>query len=246
MVDNEFLAVSGVRGVLQWKSDTLDAVWVPGLTPSRTPLSINDGRPWRRGRPFLLLTAASFFDGFNHLPNIEAAPAFDSNGMLTAATIVKRYPTLRMYGVDAAVPTVWFTVKGEAAYFTTSTPATDEYVLYVLQLDRQTGEWLLVGGYAGEAVTRSGETTTFAPDRGLTRSIVARASYTIDPNRSAAFEAAVRQNGRGVYVKGEYSQARGQHWRTTITAALIRGDEDDFLGQYRRNSHVAAALRYSF
>ena len=68
----------------------------------------------------------------------------------------------------------------------------------------------------------------------MTRSIVARASYTIDPNRSLAFETAVRQNGDGVYAKVEYSQARGQHWRATVTAAGARaGTADDFLGQYR-------------
>jgi hypothetical protein len=151
-----------------------------------------------------------------------------------------------MYGGDVAVPTVWFTIKGEAGYFTTSTPGTDEYVLYVVQLERQTGEWLLVGGYVGQAVTKRQATATFAPDRGLARSIVGRASYTIDPDRSVAIEAAVRQNGRGAYAKGEYSQALGDHWRATITAALIRGDADDFLGQYRLNSHVIVALRYSF
>ena len=86
----------------------------------------------------------------------------------------------------------------------------------------------------------------FAPDRGLTRSFVGRASYTIDANRSAAVETAVRQNGRGAYAKGEYSQARGQHWRATAMAILIAGDRDDFLGQYRRNSHVSLMLRYSF
>ena len=61
-----------------------------------------------------------------------------------------------------------------------------------------------------------------------------------------AFELAVRQNGRGAYMKCEYSQARGQHWRTTAAGALIRGQADDFLGQYRRNSHVTVSVRYSF
>jgi hypothetical protein len=75
---------------------------------------------------------------------------------------------------------------------------------------------------------------------------VARASYTIDANRSAVVETAIRQNGHGEYVKGEYSQARGQHWRATAAGALIRGHVDDFLGQYRRNSHVTFSLRYSF
>jgi len=31
-----------------------------------------------------------------------------------------------------------------------------------------------------------------------------------------------------------------------VTAVAISGHSDDFLGQYRRNSHVAATLRYSF
>jgi hypothetical protein len=75
---------------------------------------------------------------------------------------------------------------------------------------------------------------------------VARASYTIDTNRSAAIETSVRQNGNGVYVKGEFSQAQGRHWRTTVSGALLGGEAGDFLGQYRRNSHVILALRYSF
>ena len=52
--------------------------------------------------------------------------------------------------------------------------------------------------------------------------------------------------GDGFYGKAEYSQAKGQHWRVTITAIGIAGASDDFLGQYSRNSHVKAALRYSF
>jgi hypothetical protein len=270
VTDNDFLAVTGARGVFQWKSNTFDAVWVPQLTPSRIPLldqrwtsvglaattplvdggavfpdGSETGLRWSHtGRGYEYST--SFFNGFNHLPNITPQPVFAPNGMPIAAGIFRTYPTLRMYGMDAAVPTPWFTIKGEAAYSTTTTAATDEYVVYVVQLERQTGEWLLVGGYAGEDVTHSGWAATFAPDRGLTRSFLARASYTIDPNRTAALETAIRQNGHGLVVKGELSQARGQHWRASITGSLIRGDADDFLGQYRLNSHVAVALRYSF
>jgi hypothetical protein len=151
-----------------------------------------------------------------------------------------------MYGADAAMPLPWFTVKGEAGYFTTSDAGADEYVLYVLQIERQTGEWALVGGYAGEAVTRRRQALTFAPDRGTARTILGRASYTIDANRSAAVEGAVRQNGDGLYVKSEYSHASGEHWRTTFTGVLIRGESGDFLGQYRHNSSLGMALRYSF
>ena len=119
-------------------------------------------------------------------------------------------------------------------------------MLYVIQVERQTGEWVLVGGYAGEAVTDRRAALTFAPDRGLTKSVIGRASYTIDPNRSLAFETAVRQNLAGAYGKVEYSQAYGQHWRATFAGVVIGGDQDDFLGQYRRNSHLSLALRYSF
>jgi hypothetical protein len=119
-------------------------------------------------------------------------------------------------------------------------------VLYVVEVERQTGEWVIVAGYAGEVVTAHRSALEFAPDRGMARSVVARASYTIDTVRSVAFETAVRQNGAGVYAKAEYSHARGQHWRGTVTGVGIAGHDDDFLGQYHRNSHLKVALRYSF
>ena len=256
VVDNELLAVTGVRAVAQLRSETFEAVWVPRFTPSRVPLlnqrwavvpadvamlpivqipatlpgGSESGVRWSHvGAGFEY--AASFFDGFNHLPTID-------RGLI--------YPAIRMYGADAAAPTRWFTIKAEAAYFTSSSIAADEYILYVVQIERQTGEWVLVGGYAGEAVTERRGSLTFAPDRGLTRSLVGRASYTLDVNRSIAFEGAFRQNGDGEYAKLEYSQARGQHWRATLTAVGIGGHADDFLGQYHRNSHFTATVRYSF
>jgi hypothetical protein len=132
------------------------------------------------------------------------------------------------------------------AYFTSPSPVTDEYVLYVIEVERQTGEWVLIGGYAGEAVTVQRASLSFAPDRGLTKSVIGRASYTIDPRRNLAFETAVRQNLAGAYGKAEYSQTFGQHWRVTYAGVIIGGDLDDFLGQYRRNSHLSLVLRYSF
>jgi len=277
VVDNDFIAVTGVRGALQHGAETLEVVWVPRFTPSRVPLLdqrwtavpeapsarlIDAGAVFPEGSQTGirwshvgdgLEYSASFFNGFNNLPNVEAfvAPLAGPRdpscfGCPTAIVVRRTYPAIRTYGGDAAIPTKWFTIKGEAAYFTTSTPLTDEYVLYVVQLERQTGEWVIVGGYAGEAVTAQHSTLTFAPDRGLTRSFVARASYTIDSLRSLGFETAIRQNGDGFYGKAEYSQAKGQHWRVTITAIGIAGASDDFLGQYSRNSHVKAALRYSF
>jgi hypothetical protein len=157
-----------------------------------------------------------------------------SGALVREVGLTRVYPRIRAYGADAAVALPWFTVKVEASY------------LYVLQLERQTGEWSFVGGYTGEHVTGRRVPLSFAPDRGLTRAFVGRASYTIDPNRSLAFDAVVRRNGDGAYVKAEYSQAYGQHWRVIVDGALIRGEDGDFLGQYHRNSHGILRVRYSF
>jgi hypothetical protein len=255
--DNDFLAVTGARGMVQTPAGTLDAV-VTRFTPSRVPLADQRWTVLPPGvpappeplprlfpdAPQLGLRwnhtgsgvdwAAAFFDGNNYLPNIQP--------------IVLTFPEMRMVGGDIAVPTKWLTLKSEAAYFASSSPITDEYVLYVVQVERQTGEWVLVAGYAGEAVTnrRSTAPVTFAPDRGLTRSIVARAAYTIDVNRSFAIEGAVRTNGSGAYARGEFSRAYGQHWRATVAGVAIGGESTDFLGQYNRNSHATVTLRYSF
>ncbi|HEX3704660.1 MAG TPA: hypothetical protein VHU82_15125 [Vicinamibacterales bacterium] len=280
VVNTELLAVTGVRTALQAGAETVEVVVVPRFTPSRVPLLdqrwtvlpasaagvplVDGGAQLPEGTQAGVRWAhtgagyeysLSYFDGFNHLPNIDAAPTPSASGGAVCSSclpgspsfVVQRsYPAITSYGADAAVPTRWFTIKGETAYFMSSSPATDEYVLYVVQVERQTGEWLLLAGYAGEVVTEQRALLTFAPDRGLTKAIVARASYTIDSNRSFAIETAVRQNGAGVYVKPEYSQARGQHWRATAAAVLIGGQADDFLGQYRRNSHFTLTLRYSF
>jgi hypothetical protein len=272
VIDAEFVAVTGVRGTFQaGMHDVFEAVWLPRLTPSRIPLLDQRWAPapampviivdagsvfpeesqigflWgRNGTP--VEWSISYFDGFNHLPNILARPGRDvpPGSFVPQVDVVRTYPTLRSYGGDVAMPTAWFTVKGEVAYFTTTTAATDEYVLFVVQLERQTGEWVFVGGYAGEVVTANRATLAFAPDRGLTKSVIGRASYTIDPNRSLAFETAIRQTLSGAYFKAEYSQAYGQHWRATASVALIRGEPDDFLGQYRLNSYGSVVLRYSF
>src|SRR5262249_43812512 len=145
-----------------------------------------------------------------------------------------------------AVPLPLVTLKAEAAYFTSATPQSDEYALYVIQLERQTGEWSFIGGYAGQVITEHGAAISFSPVRGSARAFVARAGYTLDTNRSLALETVIRQNGRGIYLKPEYTQTIGQHWRVTAGFALIRGKNGDFLGQYHRNSHAILALRYSF
>jgi hypothetical protein len=275
VTDSEFLGVTGARLQYERGPNTVDLVWVPWFTPSRIPLfdqrwtvlpsdaaglartdlgsrvpgGSQVGARWNLVAPGYEFSISGY-SGFNHLPLVEGRviplPVPLGSPPLLSLQLLRTYPSMRMVGGDAAVPFAWFTLKGEVAYLGNPGHVTDDYVLYVLQVERQTGELSLVGGYAGEVVTTSRSAVTFAPDRGLAKSFLGRASYTIDANRSAAVEAAVRQTGDGVWAKFEYSQASGQHWRTTVNATVIGGNPRDFLGQYRRNSHGVVTLRYSF
>jgi hypothetical protein len=269
LVDAPYLAVTAVRATAQFGSHMVDAVWSPLFTPSRIPLA---GQRWvpvpENLPPSVSIVAApasfpkqsqagirwgqirdrfeysaSFYDGFNSLPDI-AAGELDPSAARIAFTPV--YPDIRTYGADAAISLPWFTVKSEVAYFTSPSERSDEYALYVVQLERQSGEWMFLGGYVGEAVAHRRAALSFNPDRGLSRSLVGRMSYTIDSNRSLDLETAVRQDGGGIFIKGEYSQARGQHWRATLTGVLLQGKRDDFIGQYDRNSYVRLSVRFSF
>ena len=266
VVDSDFLGVTAARLTLAGAANSVDLVWQPWFTPSRTPLlnqrwtvippevssvAILDGGARYPGGSQLGARwnhlgagyeySLCFFDGRNNLPLFSAT----FNAATNAATLQRYYPELRLYGGDAAIPLPWITLKSEAAYFTSTTPNADEYVLYVVQLERQVKEWSFVGGYAGEVVTRStGNPLQFAPDRGFARSFVGRAALTINANRSLSVDAAAR--AAGSFARFEYSQTFGQHWRATGGVAWIRGDMADFLGQYHRNSYGLLAIRYSF
>jgi hypothetical protein len=270
VVDTDFLGVSAARVTYESGGNTVDLVWQPWFTPSRTPLlnqrwtalpaaaagvSLQDGGArypggsqvgarWNHigsGYEYSLC----FFDGFQNLPSFNTSFTSVPPSVSPLVNVSRTYPNLRLYGGDAAIPLPWLTVKGEAAYFTSSTPGAEEYALYVIQLERQVKEWSFVGGYAGSVVTRDATSPVqFAPDRGFAKSFVGRAGLTIDANRSLAVETAVRAGGS--FVRFEYSQLFGQHWRATGGVAWIRGDMDDFLGQYRRNSYGSLAIRYSF
>jgi hypothetical protein len=212
-------------------------VYAAPLFPSRAQVGIR----WSRvGESFEL--SAAFFDGSNHVPRVEGRLDFDAG----AIALTREYLPLRLYGADGAWPLRWLTLKGEIGYFTSSNEDAGEYGIYVVQVERQTGEWMLVGGYAGEFVTREGVEPQFSPERGLAKTVLGRASYTIDANRSAAFEGAVRQSLEGAYLEAEYSQAFGGHLRLTAAGTLIRGGRDDFFGQFRENSNVRVTARFTY
>jgi hypothetical protein len=268
VTDEESLAVSGTRIQYERGSHSIDLAWVPLFTPSRIPIlgtrwappvpqtfgplefidlaPVFPRRPqygarWNmRGSGYDL--SLSYFDGLNHLPQFTTQPL--SSRPLIA--LQRSYAPLRMVGSDASVPFKWLTVKAEAAWLKATGNEADDVVLYVVQLERQSGELSLVAGYAGEVVTAHRSVFAFAPDRGLTRAFLGRASYTLGPRREFSVEAALRQNLDGLWIKGVLSEAVAEHWRWTLAGAVIGGKDDDFIGQYRRNSHLLATLRYSF
>lgn len=265
VVDSETLGIWAARATISGANNSLDIVWQPWFTPSRTPLlnqrwsglpaqangvQIVDGGalyPHRQqfgarwnhvasGYEYSL----SYFDGNNSLPSFTAR--FDP--LAFTAQAQRYFPQMRMYGADAVWQLPWLTVKAEGGYFTSNTANTQDYLLYIIQLERQVKEWSFVGGYAGEAARGTGSNLQFAPDRGFAKSFVGRAALTIDVNRSVTIETALR--AAGSFVRFEYSQTFGAHWRATPGFAFIRGDAADFLGQYRRNSYLSLAVRYSF
>src|SRR5690349_14391543 len=156
VVDNEFLAVTAARATYGTQSDTLDMVYQLRLTPSRIPLLnqrwavIPAGIPIVEGPPEYpgggqfgarwnhIGKAAeyslSFYEGYDHLP-------------LFALPVHRYYPSMRMYGGDLALPLPYVTVKAEMGYFTSRDPRADDYGLYVIQLERMSGEWSFIGGY---------------------------------------------------------------------------------------------------
>jgi hypothetical protein len=203
------------------------------------PGGVQSGARWNYlGKGYELTLA--FYQGHNHLPQVD--------GRLVPGRIelFNRFAPMRMYGGAGAVPLAWFTIKGEGGYFRSSSASADDYVLYVVQVERTIGEWTVVGGYSGEQVTQKKTQLDFAPDRGLARAFLSRVGYTISAERTVAVEAARRQNGEGAWVKAEYTQTLANHWQARASMTLIRGNTNDFLGQYRRNSHAILALRYSF
>jgi len=260
----DFLAVLAARATWGGNNDTLDFLYAPRFTPSRTPL-LNQrwagpiagfnpltgtpdypgggqvGARWNHtGRRAEF--AAAFFEGFNPLPLFQVALTVPELRL----QFTPQYAQMRMVGGDLALPLPGFTVKAEAAYFASRTPTADEYLLYVAEAERQWGEWVALVGYAGEAVTRRRQQFDFAADRGLTRTLIGALRYTLDANRSVAAETAIRQNGRGALLRLEYSQALAAPWRLTGGYTWIRGAANDFLGQFRENSFAFLALRYSF
>jgi hypothetical protein len=274
VVDTEVFGVLAARATVEAAGNSLDLVWTPWFTPSRIPLLNQRWAELPPGFPGSVENAAthfpnsgqygarvnhigrhyeasvSMFEGYNHLPLIGTS----FSGPILY--VERFYPKIRMYGADAAIPLRWFTIKTEAGLFqggrfqsragAVTTPQSDDYILYVAQVERQMGDWMFAGGYVGQTILARRSQLDFDPERGLAQSFLLRVGYTIDSRQSVSLETATRQNGQGSLTRPEYSRLIGSHWRATVGAVIIEGASSDFLGQYHRNSSAILKIRYSF
>jgi len=267
IVDQEVLPVTAARLTYTLGNNALNLVWQPLFTPGRIPLvnqrwtfipeafsqfdvqNLGSNFPGRSsfGARWSRTSAGyewslSYYDGFNYLPSLNASV----DATLARISYSPSYPALRLYGADFAVPLPLLTLKGESAYYTSPKNQQDEYLLYVLQLERQIHEMRLIFGYAGEVVTAHAQTQQFPGERGFARAVFGQVHYTLDSNRALTLDVFVRQNGESAILRPGYSQSFGDHWRATVSFTWLSGDARDFVGQYHRNSFATAGLRYSF
>jgi hypothetical protein len=264
---SEVLATTAARFTYAAPRDALEFVYAPRMTPSRMPLldqrwvglqasvpgvPLVDGDIRYPGGPQYgarwrhlgsrLEYSASFFKGFNHLALLDVTvPATRDR-----ALIGRRHAAIRAWGADAVAPLPGVTLKAETSWQQATSNDADDYGLWVIQAERQQADWLLIGGYVGEWVSEERGALSFAPDRGLARSVIGRVSRTLEGNRGFFVEAVARQDFDGLYAKAEYSHGIASNWRVTLQAQILRGRVDDFLGQYRLNSWAGARTRFNF
>ena len=267
VIDNDVLAVTAARLTVAGATDSLEFVYSPRFTPSRAPLltqrwAPNDiataplpivdqgstfpkkaqiGARWNHTGQRAEYSV-SFFDGYDHQPQVEGG--LGPTGQ--TIDIRRRYAALRTYGADLVVPLSSVAFRAELAAFDAPDADANEYVLYVLQGERQWREWLFIAGYSGEKMTNDRNIAAFSADRGLAGALLVRASYNLGGDRSFIIEAIARHNGDGVYSKAEYSRIAARNLRVALRFVAISGKVTDFLGQYRLNSFTAGHIRYNF
>lgn len=271
VVDSEPLGVWAARVNVEYQGTSVDMVWTPRFTPSRMPLIDQRWALLPPDAPPRVENAETVFPGggqygarINHIGNGYeiSASAFEGYNPLpllipiadpvSQTLYVQRfYPKIRTYGTDAAIPLHLFTIKTEAALFdsretSANAPRSDTYVLWVAQLERQIRQWVVAAGYAGQTVFDQRYPIYFDPERGLTKTVLAKAVYNLDAPTSVSIETATRQNGQGTWSTIEYSRQVATHWRLIGGITVIAGARNDFLGEYRRNSFGVFKVRYSF
>lgn len=265
--DAELLAVPAARVSWGGLAGNVELVYAPRLSPSRLPplasrwlplpddfsYEIRDRGSHVPGGPQFGARlsgmrrswegSVSYFDGYYQVPVVQGTAVLT---MPISVGLDRYFPRIRSYGADFAVPLGGFLVKGEAAYVGSRSPLLDSYAQYVIQAERTVKQWLLAGGYVGEAVVEERRTPRYDPERALSRALVARARHEMDARRAVVFDVAARRDGAALLARAEYTQTVAARWQAVWGVTWIRGDREDRLGQYWRGSHAMVTIRYGF
>jgi hypothetical protein len=267
-LDADYLAVTAARAAYRRGSRRVEAVYVPRFTPGRLPLPrqrwLQPPAEWLDGTAFRDIgnvypgggqfgirlqqtlhqsdVSVTFFEGFNHAPSATLL----YNPYTETLKLRRDYPRARMLGGDFSRAMSWLTVRAEAGWFRTTHPFTDDYVQYVVEAERAQGRWLLIGGYVGEAITADRAKNRIGLDRSLTDLFMGRVLFAIDDRNEVKAEFLARRSGDVYGGRAAYTRSFGRHWRGTAGGAWLAGDAETVLGQYRLNSHVWMALRWSY
>ena len=260
---------SGLAGSTSAEPHSIDVVWVPTFTPSRTPLI---------GRPVGAAAAADVrHDRVRRsgLACFRIARSTARAGMCSArvrvlAVVFRRLQSpSAVHGVSAVEPAA----RRAAAHVRAAAdgrrgrgcPAPLVYGerrnRIALHHQRYADDVVRVCGPARAAVRRAESRRRIrgrdrhraALDvrfcaRSRAHARVSRARGLHDRRRRAMCRSKppCARTSTASGSKGSIREAVGAHWRATVAGTVIGGDERDFIGQYRRNSHVLATLRYSF
>ncbi len=266
-LDPEYLAVTAARAAYRRGNKQIEAVYVPRFTPGRLPLP---GRRWMqmseeiywyefrdignrypgggqfgvrfrhdfRGTDYAL----TYFDGYNNTPSQTLL----YNPFTETIKLRRDYPKTRMAGGDVSRSTPWVLLRGETAWFTSTTPYTDDYIQYVAEAERTQGPLTFIAGYTGEKILEDRAKNRLALDRALANLFLGRVYWNINARNDVKTELLVRRDGDVFGIKASYSRQFRERWRVTAGYAWLRGDPQTAIGRYNLNSHASVSVRYSF
>lgn len=267
-LETEYLAVTAARVAYRAGDKTVEAVYVPRFTPTRLPIpytrwlqalpadytgySFRDvGNAYPGGGQFGVRfrqnTARTdyslmYFEGFDHTPSL----ALFYNPYTDLIKLRRIYPRTHMAGGGVSSVVRGVVLRGEAAWFGSPTPYTDNYIQYAVEGERTQGRITAILGYAGEALTADRAKNRLAMDRALTDVFVGRVLCRVNDRNEVSGEYLIRRLGDGYGWKAAYTRHLGNNWSVTAGGVWIGGGVENIFGNYVHNSHVLLTLRYSF
>ena len=274
VVESEVLPVTAARASYETVDMRIEFVAAPRMTPSRSPLARQRWAPLpvdyppnaeilqpeppypNRAQWGVHLSRAwgkldysfNFFDGNDHAPLGDQALI---SVQPWVALITRRYPRIRMYGGDLVYTARYVTLRAESAYFASKPEAPgvgrgDDYALYVIEAERQSGKVQWTVAYANKALLEDRKSYSFDPQRSLAGCFLGRLHWGWRSNYTLGIEGAVRQSGGAWLSRAVLTRSWGPHLTTKFNITWIYGAAGDFLGQFRRNSYGSFTDRYSF